>query len=123
MMDLGARLEAAALSLAGAGTVKDRLLDAYCHHLSDLQESDLPPDMQADFADMIRALHSAPALRGDDVVRASVRKLSNDEAARYAVLVVRLFGMLAGARHAVVRTVRTPAPLMKFLSESAVVNS
>jgi hypothetical protein len=123
-MDLGARLEAAALSLAGEGTIKDRLLDAYCHHLSDLQETDLPADMQAEFAGMIRALHSAPALRGDDVVRASVRKLSNEQAARYGVLVVRLFGMLAGMRHvAVTRTSRALPPLVKLLSEGALVNS
>jgi hypothetical protein len=119
MVDLGARLEAAALSLAGTGTVKDRLIDAYCRHLSDLQENDLPQGMQTDFAEMIRALHSAPALPGDDVVRASVRKLSNEEAARYAVLVVKFFGMLAGARHTVVtRSARTP-PLVTLLSESA----
>jgi hypothetical protein len=121
MVDLGTRLEAAALSLAGTGTVKDRLIDAYCAHLSDLSAGDLPLEMQAEFAQMIRVLHSAPALRGDDVVRASVRKLSNEEAARYAVLVVKFFGMLAGAHHAVAtRAGRTP-PLVKLLSESAVV--
>ena len=124
MMDLGARLEAAVLSLAGAGTVKDRLIDAYHAHLADVHESDLPLDMQDEFAALIRALHSAPVLRGDDVVRASVRKLSNEEAARYAALVVKLFGMLAGARHAVsARSARAVPPLLKLLSDSALVNS
>jgi hypothetical protein len=126
MMDLGARLEAATLSLASAGTIKDRLLDAYCSHLADLQEADLPLDVRAEFAQMIRALHSARALPGDDVVKASVRKLSNEDASRYATLVVKLYGMLAGARYHVtsVRNARATAPLAKLLAlESAAVSS
>ncbi len=47
---------------------------------------------------MIQALHRAQALPGDDVVKASVRKLSNEEACRYAELVVRLYGMFAGMK-------------------------
>jgi hypothetical protein len=126
MMDLGAQLEAATLSLAGAGTIKDRLLAAYCSHLADLREADLPLDVRADFAEMTRALHSARALPGDDVVKASVRKLSNAEASRYATLVVKLYGMLAGAKYhvAVVRNARATAPLAKLLAvESAAVSS
>ncbi|MFI4914300.1 MAG: hypothetical protein ACHQAR_03835 [Steroidobacterales bacterium] len=121
MVELSARLEAATLSLTGAGTIKDRLLDAYCSHLADVQEGDLPDAMQAQFAEMIEALHRARALPGDDIVKASVRKLSNDEAHRYAMLVVRLYGMLAGTKHYVTngRAARGMAPLVKFLSETA----
>ena len=120
MWDLTARLEAAALSLTGPGHIKDRLFEAYCRHLEDIQESDLPVELRMQFAAMIQALHRARALPGDHVVRASVRKLSNDEARRYAELVVRLYGMLAGMRHHVgTRAVRPVAPLSNLLAVTA----
>lgn len=120
MLNLSARLEAAALSLAGPGHIKDRLLDAYCSHLQDVQESDVPGEYEIEFAEMIDALHRAPALPGDDVVKASVRKLSNEEACHYAELVVRLYGMLAGLQHAVTpRNFRPVVPLAKYLAAEA----
>src|ERR1700691_193137 len=104
MRDLNTRLEAAALSMTGPGTIKDRLLDAYCSHLEDVQESDLPGAIGAEFAEMTQALHRAHALPGDDVVKASVRKLSNEEARRYAELVVRLYGMSAGLKQQILNS-------------------
>ena len=120
MLDLTARLEAAALLLAGPGSIKDRLSDAYCRHLEDIREPDLPSQWGPEFADMIRALHQARALPGDDVVKASVRKLSSEEACRYAELVVRLYGIFAGMKHQVVnvRGTRPAVPLMSFLAEA-----
>jgi hypothetical protein len=114
----------AALSMTGPGTIKDRLLDAYCSHLEDVQESDLPGAIGAEFAEMTLALHRAHALPGDDVVKASVRKLSNEEARRYAELVVRLYGMFAGMKQQIHngRGNRTAAPLLKFLSIEASAN-
>ena len=120
MFDVSVRLEAAALSLAGPGPIKDRLLDAYLRHLQDIREADFPADMGPAFADMIHALHRSPALPGDDVVRASVRKMSNEEACGYAELVVRLYGMLAGLHHrAAPRNLRPVVPLTKFLTVEA----
>lgn len=124
MRDLSSRLEAAALSMTGPGSIKDRLFDAYSSHLEDLQESDLPGGLGAEFAEMIQALHRAQALPGGDVVRASVRKLSNEEARRYAELVVRLYGMFAGMKQQLhgPRGNRATAPLLKFLSVEAGAN-
>jgi hypothetical protein len=124
MRDLSTRLEAAALSMTGPGSIKDRLRDAYCSHLEDVRESDLPGVLGAEFAEMIQALHRARALPGDDVVKASVRKLSNEEARRYADLVVRLYGMFAGMKPQISngRGNRSPAPLLKFLSVEASAN-
>jgi hypothetical protein len=120
MVNLSARLEAAALSLAGPGHIKDRLLDAYCKHLQDVQECDVPGEYGLEFAEMIHALHRAPALPGDDVVKASVRKLSNEEACHYAELVVRLYGMLAGLHtSAQPRNFRPVVPLAKYLTAEA----
>lgn len=98
MTDLSARLEAAALSLTGPGPIKDRLTDAYCTHLEDLQAEDVP-QLGAEFAQMIQALHRERALPGDTVVRASVRKLSNQDVRHYAELLVKLYGMFAGVKH------------------------
>ncbi len=124
MRDLNSRLEAAALSMTGPGSIKDRLLEAYCSHLEEVQQSDLPGALATEFAEMSEALHRAQALPGDDVVKASVRKLSNEEARRYAELVVRLYGMYAGMTHQVGngRAGRAAAPLLKFLSVEASAN-
>lgn len=99
MTDLTTRLEAAALSLAGPGPIKERLTDAYSH-LEDLEATDLP-GLSAEFDDMIKALHREQPLpgAGDSVVRASVRKLSNHDVRQYAELLVRLYGMVAGVKH------------------------
>src|ERR1700680_1537275 len=116
MADLCARLEAAALSLTGPGHIKDRLFDAYCRYLEDIQESDVPGELAHECGDMSGVLPHGPALPGDDVVKASVRKLSNDQACRYAGLVIRLYGMFAGMNHHVaVRNARSVVPLAKFL--------
>ncbi len=124
MADLCARLEAAALSLTGPGHIKNRLFDAYYRYLQDIEQSDVPGELALEFADMIQALHRAPALPGDDVVKASVRKLSNDQACRYAELVIRLYGMSAGMNHHVAaRGPRPVVPLAKFLASEASSNS
>ncbi|HEX4025124.1 MAG TPA: hypothetical protein VHX52_10555 [Steroidobacteraceae bacterium] len=109
MIDLSARLEAAALFLAGPGSIKDRLSDAYRTHLQDIPESDRTA-LGDEFAEMIQALHREHALPGDDVVRASVRKLSNQQVHHYAELVVRLYGLFAGVRQELGRT-RAPRTL------------
>jgi hypothetical protein len=123
MADLRARLEAAALSLSGPGHIKDRLFGAYCRYLEDIQESDVPGELAPEYGDMIRALHRASALPGDDVVKASVRKLSNDQACRYAELVIRMYGQFAGMGHVAPRNARAVVPLAKFLASEASSNS
>ena len=89
---LSTRLEAAVIALTGANALKDRLYSAYCDHLGDIVAEDLPDEVQLDFMEMSKAMHRARALPGDSVVRASVRKLSNDEAQRFAALIVRMYG-------------------------------
>ena len=90
---LSAQLEAAVLALVGHGALKDRLCAALCDHLDDLREPDLPEEVQGEYAAMTRVMHGARALPGDSVVRASIRKLSNEEAERYAGLIVRAYGL------------------------------
>ena len=51
-------------------------------------------------------MHGARALPGDSVVRASIRKFSNEEAARYAALVLRVWRLRI---QELASTPRTPA--------------
>ena len=88
---LSAQLEAATLALVGDGTLKDRLCAAFCDHLDDISELDLPDEVQEEFAAMTRVMHGARALPGDSVVRASIRKLSNEQAQCYAGLILRAY--------------------------------
>jgi hypothetical protein len=90
---LADQLEAAVIALASHGALKDRLASAYSNHLGDIDVQELPLETQQDFAELSKAMHAARALPGDNVVRASVRKLSNEEAQRYAVLLVRIYGL------------------------------
>ena len=89
------QLEGAALSLARSGPIKDRLTDAYRNHLAQVRTEELPESLRGEF----RACHEAltrepPLLRGEDAVRATVRKMSNHEADEVACSVVRLFAAL-----------------------------
>ena len=88
---LSSQLEAAVLALVGHGALKDRLCSAYCDHLDDIREQDLPEEVQREFSAMSRAMHGARALPGDSVVRASVRKFSNEQAQGFAALIVRTY--------------------------------
>jgi len=73
---------------------------AYINHLQDLnlELADLPVELEREYAQMSSAMHQACALPGESVVRASIRKLSNADAERFASLIVRLFGVLATDR-------------------------
>jgi hypothetical protein len=89
-------LQSATLTLARSGSIKDRLVDAYRNHLANVCEDELPREMRAEF----RAVSSSftrerPMLRGEDAARATVRKMSTDEADRLACSVVRIFSEIA----------------------------
>jgi uncharacterized protein YcsI (UPF0317 family) len=82
----------ATLSLARAGSLKERLNDAYQNHLSRIVEAELPKDLRDDFkAFSQRLTREPPLLRGEDSVRATIRKMSNGEAEAAATSVVRMF--------------------------------
>jgi hypothetical protein len=88
------QLEGAALSLACSGTIKDRLTHAYRKHLSQMSEEELPAPMRAAFRACQDALTRERPLRGEDAVRATVRKMSDREANEVAACVVRMFAAL-----------------------------
>jgi hypothetical protein len=88
------KLEGAALALVRSGSIKDRLADAYRNHLAFVRVEDLPEVLREDFRACHEALTREPPLRGEDAVRATVRKMSSTEADQLACLVVRLFAAI-----------------------------
>ena len=105
------KFRGAALSLARSGAIKDRLTDAYRNHLSLVDESELPIELVEEFRAVSYALNrERPLLRGEDAFRATVRKMSNQEADQVAASVVRLFGEMSRERAAVTRKGPKQAP-------------
>ena len=89
------KFQSATLSLARSGSIKDRLADAYRNHLADVLEEELPREIRDDFREVSCSLHrERPMLRGEDAVRATIRKMSNEEADRIACSVVRMFAAI-----------------------------
>ena len=88
------QLEGAALSLARSGPIKDRLAEAYRNHLAHVRAEDLPEALREDFRACHDALTRERPLRGEDAVRATVRKMSGTEADELACSVVRLFAAI-----------------------------
>ena len=86
------QLEGAALSLVRCAPIKDRLIDAYRNHLALVDAGELPEALREQFRACHDALTREPPLRGEDAVRATVRKMSNQEADEVAEGVVRLYG-------------------------------
>ena len=81
----------AALLLVGSGAVKQRLTEAYRSHLLPVRPEVLPAPIDAEFATLMAAFSSAPAAGGLAAAEASVRKMSDQDAARLAQSVL---GML-----------------------------
>jgi hypothetical protein len=119
MASLSDRLEAAALELSTADAIKDRLYMAWSRHLADLELRDFPREVRDEFEELARALNRERALPGDSTLRASLRKLSNTDAARFAALIVRTYGRVAALKSPQVALVsRAPAIPTPFLVET-----
>jgi hypothetical protein len=106
------QLEGAALSLVRAGPIKDRLADAFRNHLAQVDAGELPDALRGQFRACHDALTRERPLPGEEAVRATVRKMSNQEADEIAAGVVRLYGAF------VRETTRSEAP-----SANAILNS
>lgn len=103
------RFRDAVAVLAGGGPVKQRLADAYQQHLRDLDPEDLPRELRAPHAALVASLQCGPRIGTLDLVVASVRKMSEADAARHAQSIVHMFAGLheppAANRPAVLRAV------------------
>jgi hypothetical protein len=114
-------LEGAALSLARSGPIKDRLIDAYRNHLALVNAEELPDALRADFRACHDALTRERPLRGEDAVRATVRKMSGHEADAIACCLVRLFA--ASVREATRQITTAPEVLLNGAATASVVRA
>jgi hypothetical protein len=85
------RLESATLLLTGSGSIKDRLNGAWRQYLASLEPDDVPRELRLQYLELCSAMQRERPLRGEDAVRATIRKMSNDDAQRHASLIVRMF--------------------------------
>lgn len=86
------RLQGATLSLARSTPIKERLTDAFRNHLALIEEEELPNELREEFRTLNHEItREPPLLRGEDALRATVRKLSAEEAEAIACRVVHLF--------------------------------
>lgn len=85
------RLESATLFFARSGAIKERLEGAWRQCLATLDADDLPREIRLPFLELSSAMQRERPLRGEDAVRATIRKMSNEDAERYAASIVRMF--------------------------------
>lgn len=103
MVNAWENLHCAALELVRSTPIKQRLISA-SRHLTPLAEDQLPNETRGSFAQLMRALAGVQPLRGEDVVVATVRKMSNQQADDCAALIVEIFGALCRADSLAQRT-------------------
>ena len=85
------RLESATLHFARSGAIKDRLEGAWRQCLANIEADDVPRELRLQFLELCSTMQRERPLRGEDAVRATIRKMSNEDAERQAALIVRMF--------------------------------
>lgn len=84
----------AAQALSLAGPIKNRLVNAYASHLATLKPDELPREVRDEFVQLGSSLCCVRPMRGETAIQASVRKMSDNEAAVHAKHIVDLLGTL-----------------------------
>ena len=84
-------LDEAVRLLVGAGPVKQRLSEASVRHLSELDDGELPRDLAVRYRTLMSQLTSVPAVGGLGAIEASVRKMSEQDAAGCALQALDLW--------------------------------
>jgi hypothetical protein len=107
------RFHGAALLLAGAGPVKQRLAEAYRKYLVDVETEELPRELRAEFLALSVALTAGRAVGGANVIDATVRKFSDTQAAGYAARLITMYGSLGQAQSPAQR-----APSLRAINSS-----
>lgn len=88
----------AALELATADPIKQRLTRSFSNHLNDLDAASLPPEIRGEFQQLVTRLTEVRPLRGETAIMATVRKMSNDEAAACAREILELMASVGALR-------------------------
>lgn len=120
MNDVLDQLQHATVKLSQSGPIKDRLADAYTTYLSNIDASDIPERYRAGFVELHTALNRERPLPRESVVRASVRKMSSEDADTHAALVVHAFAALARVSSPVARAPARRKPRKQQQLDSAI---
>ncbi len=89
------KFQGATLSLARSGSLKERLTDAYRNHLAAVAEDELPREIREQFHNVRCSLTREQPQRGEDAIRATIRKMSSHEAENIAETVVQMLSVMA----------------------------
>ena len=84
----------AAQQLSSAGPIKQRLAIAYTRHLSTISCDEIPREYREEFMAIGSSLSKVTPLRGETAIQASIRKMSDFEAAGHAQRIISLMGAL-----------------------------
>jgi hypothetical protein len=90
MVDLVDEFITAVSVMAGNGHIKQRLVQSYEDNLEGIECDDLPVAARQPYADLRAMLQSVSPLNGEGAVRATVRKMSANDAEECAKLMVQL---------------------------------
>lgn len=85
------RLYAAVSVLAGHGYIKQRLVKAYEENLAVIEDEDLPIAVKQSFADLRHMMSRVAPVKTEGPIRASVRKMSVEEADECAHKIIDLY--------------------------------
>ena len=119
---LVSRFESAVSILVADGSAKDRLTRAYINHLDDLDVTEFPKTLRSEFSELHSALHAEAPIGRETCVRATIRKLSGQQAESHTRTILSIYvDLLAAGQRAeplkVVRGKQKKAP--NFVSQGA----
>ena len=117
MLQTFEKFQSAALELASSGPIKRRLFGAYVNHLATLTEEQLPKEIREDFSRFSRAMRAVRPMPGEDAVTATVRKMSDGDANRYAAQIVTMLGIVV--RSEVYQRPSAGAPVVQLYAAEA----
>jgi hypothetical protein len=115
---LAQRFGEAVQVLIGDGPVKLRLATAYARHLADLTDAEFPAGLRRDLADLQAAMSRIAPVGNETRVRASVQKMSAEQAASHAGTIVKLYVELMNSveRAEPLKIVAAPKKPPRFLT-------
>ncbi len=85
------RFYAAVLVLGGHGYIKQRLVRAYEENLAFIEDENLPIAVKQSFADLRQMMSRVDPVKREGRIRASVRKMSVEEAVECAHKIIDLY--------------------------------
>lgn len=85
------RFAEAVHALLGDGPVKQRLATAYGQYLAELSEADLPAVLRREFGELQAVMTRVAPMGTESRTRASVQKMSADEAVGHAATILKLY--------------------------------